>query len=640
MPRRKTKSIGASIAAQAQARAEKSACDAANVTSLNLRDRLHSRVDRTPDLENGGPRIRVIIPGGTEPEIYDLTHFHRHPEFAGLIAEGFRCWAHSVSSRSRYNILGQLNCGLASHLDSFPPDSVNPHSIDEAFWTRYIRFLDAPKVGGKPWALATRAKALGAVRLCIAALENHAVWGDEAKHLIYHSGFPSNPWPGRTSKSKPTEVILPHEVDRLLTACLADVAAIRTRLERNAALLEVGKEELQVARALGEEPDFARLHVCAAYVHEAFPTRLASLADLRRLNLRLPGAIKRNHGLGAVRQILYNTFGDLVPFVTLIGFKTIFNSDALLSLEWSAIESSFDDTMIIFNAQKGRSNRTQTSTHQAGETAAEVRLPAENGTSMGLQDLLNLLNRLTNHTRAILADDADADRVFVGVPQRRAWASKAFNTDGHNRDITWTWALQAFITRHNLAPFTLKMIRATGADQTRRDFGIFAQQERQGHANPQTTRTFYTSDWVRKQGQDRIGQTQDLYVRAAETNGRIDPRGLGSNGMEGAATPGFLCVDPYASPRPSQEKGKLCAAYGECPSCPLAAAQPYNDEEAARYLALRKAIYAGQQGRVSAVQWQEKWLPILRDLEALLQQVPRQVMNTAERYHLALPPIG
>lgn len=640
MPRRKTKSIGASIAAQAQAQAEKSDCNAANVNSFNLRDRLHSRVDRTPDPKNGGPRIRVIIPGGIEPEIYDFTSFLHQPEIGLLIAEGFRCWAHSVSPRSRYKALGQLNNGLAKHLQSYPPFSVNPRSIDEAFWTAYLRYLDAPKVGGKPWGLSTRAKTLGAVRLCIAALEDHPTWGTEAKRLIYHTGFPSNPWPGHTSKSKPTEIILPHEVDRLLTACLADVTAIRTRLERNTALLEMGKEELQVARTVGEEPDFTRLHVCAAYINEAFPTRLATFADLSRLNPRLPGVIKRNHSLGAVREILYNTFGDLVPFVTLIGFKTIFNSDALLSLEWSGIESSFDDTMIIFNAQKGRSNRTQTSTHQAGETAAEVRLPSENGTSMGLQDLLNLLNRLTNHTRAILADDADADRVFVGVPQRRASASKAFSTDGTSRDITWTWALQAFIRRHNLAPFTLKMIRATGADQTRRDFGIFAQQERQGHANPQTTRTFYTSDWVRKQGQDRIGQTQDLYVRAAETNGRIDPRGLGSNGMEAAATPGFLCLDPYASPRPAQEKGRLCAAYGECPSCPLSAAQPSNDEAVAQYLALRKAIYAGQQGRVSALQWQEKWLPIMRDLEKLLQQVPRRVMVAAERYHLTIPPTG
>lgn len=640
MRRRKTKSIGASIAAQAQAETEKGASDVANVTLLNLRHRLHSRVDRTPDPQTGRARIRVIIPGGKDPEVYDFTPFLRQPEIADLIAEGFRCWAHSVSSQSRYKKLGELSSGLASHLDSYLPNSVKLRSIDETFWTAYLRYIDAPKVGGKPWALATRAKALGAVRSCLTALEDHAIWSDEAKRLIYHSGFPSNPWPGRTRKSKPTEVILPHEVDRILTACLADVAVIRERLERNAALLKMGNEELEVARALGKEPDFSRLHVCAAYVHQAFPTQLASLSDLRRLNPRLPGAIKRNHSLGAVREILYNTFGDLVPFVALIGFKTIFNSETLLSLEWSAIENSFNDKTIIFHAWKGRSNRTQTSTHQVGEPAAEVRLPAEDGTLVGLQDLLNLLDRLTKHTRAILADDADADRVFIGVPQRRASSSKAFSTDNKSRDIAWTWALQAFIKRHNLAPFTLKMIRATGADQTRREFGIFAQQERQGHANPQTTRTFYTSDWVRKQGQDRIGQTQDLYVRAAETEGRIDPRGLGSNGMEGAATPGFLCLDPYASPRPAQERGKLCAAYGECPSCPLAVAQPGNDEAAAWYLALRKAIYAGQQGRVSAVQWQEKWLPILRDLEGLLQQVPRQVRDSAERYHLALPPTG
>ncbi|MDD9727261.1 hypothetical protein PVV74_17515 [Roseovarius sp. SK2] len=640
MPRGKSKRIGASIVAQARARSEKSTRDTANVTSLTARERLHSRIDRSPDPEAGSPRIRVIIPGGAEPEIYDFTLFLRQPEIAELIVEGFRCWAQPAGFRARDVKCGDLRRGLASHLESYPPMAVTLETIDEAFWTGFLRFLDAPNADDQPWAVKTRAGMLGAVRLCIEALENNAAWGERAKRLLYHSGFPSNPWAGRTIKNKPTEVILPHEVDRILTACLADVAAIQKRLDRNTSILEVGQCELDDARGCDAAPDYSCLSVCAARIHEAFPDRLASLKDLSRLDRDLGNAVNR-HGMRAIREVLYNTFEDLVPFVVLIGFKTIFNPDPLLSLEWNAIETSFDGSTLIFHTKKNRSNRTQTSTHNASEIAGDVRLPAESGTPLGLQDLLNILKRLTLNSRAILANKTDDDRLFLGAPKWGGSVAKAFNhRGGPSNDIVWKKALGGFIERYDLAPFTLNLIRATGADQTRRYFGIFAQQERQGHSSPKTTWTFYTSDWVRKQGQDRIGETQELYARAAETHGRIDPRGLGANGQQAAATPGFLCLDPYHSPRPAQESGKLCAAYGECPSCPLAAAQPRSDEAVARYLALRRAIYTAQHGRVSALQWKEKWVPILRDLEALLEQVPMATMNNAQRYHVTLPSVA
>lgn len=619
---------------------EATASDLEDLTDYTLRARLRSRIDKTPDPITGAPRIRVVIPDGSEPEIHDFSSFLHQPQIAEVITEGFRRWAKSVGPATRFETRGDLIRGLSVYLQGYPPNSVSPGSIDEGFWTGFLRFLDAPKESGQPWAVGTRAHRLGVVRSCLAALEHCADWNDVAKRLVYDTGLPSNPWPGRATKERPTEIILPHEVDRILTACLAEITAIRARVDQNATLLEMGHEELEAARKSGDEPDYALLHICAARVHEAFPDRLASLDDLQRLDPVLGTAVKRTHGMGAVRRILYNTFDDLVPFVILIGFKTVFNPDALLSLEWTAIQPSIDGTTLIFHVEKGRSTRIQTSTHDMDEAAAELSLPAENGTPLGLQDLLNILENLTTRTRAILADRDYVDRLFVGAPRWGGSVAKAFDTKRRSTDTAWGRPLKAFIDRNMLAQFTLSMIRATGADQTRRDFGLFAQQERLGHESPKTTRTFYTSDWVRKLGQDRIGEMQELYVRAAGSEGRIDPRGLGGNGEEAASTPGFMCLDPYHSPRSGQENGKLCTAYGECPSCPMVAAQPGNEEAVARYLALRNAIYAAQHGRVSASQWNEKWAPILLDLEALLKQVPKGLMDVAKRYRISLPPPG
>ena len=641
MARGRKANIAASVVAQARRTAERNERDVSSVVKLADRSRLQSRVDRTPDPETGNARLRVIIPGAARPEVFEFTQFLAHPQLAEFLAEGFRCWAQGKEIKSIASAFRSLLRGMAKYLNFFPPCSVTLEAIDEGFWTGFLRFLDAQRRRGQPLAPNTRAKLLGAVGCCINALERHEVWGDTAERLIFSSGYPRNPWPGRDKTNTPTEIILPHNVDRILTACIADVTAIKARLDSNDVLLASCQEHLEEARALSEEPNYESLGVCAALIREAFPDQLALLTSLDQLDPKLGHAVRSNHGIASIRQVLYNSFEDLVPFIVLIGFKTIFNPDTLLSLELGALQPSFEKDSIILHAGKPRSTRMQTSTHDLAEGVATVTVPAEPGVPLGFGDLLETLARLTERTRGIVANKADADRLFVGARIDGGSVAKAFgHRSGPSTDQSWKTALGKFISRHDLHPFTLKSIRATGADQTRREFGVFAQQVRQGHMSPQTTRTFYTSDWVRKQGQDQIGETLDLYVRASETLGKIDPRGMGGKGQQAAATPGFLCLDPYDSPRLGQIKNRLCGAYGECPSCPLAAVEPNNDQAAARYLALRDALHAGQQGLVSPVQWQEKWALILRDLEQVLAEIPQDVLEVAKQYRISVPAIG
>ncbi|WP_138468670.1 hypothetical protein [Poseidonocella sp. HB161398] len=602
-----------------------------------VRELLHARIDRSADPESGASRLRVVIPGGKSPEIYCFTVFLRHPDLAELIAEGFRGWAIGVAATSRSDTHGNLLRGLGAFLATCTA-AVTPEAIDEAFWTGFLRFLDAPKSSGQPWAPSTRSYALGAVKACLHALEDHPDRAEPAKRLIYHSGMPKNPWSGRSRKTVPTEIILPQEVNRIITACLAAVRGIEARLDRNADLLAIGRSELEEARLAGIAPDHSRIPVCAARIEEAFPDRLATLDDLHRLDPDLGRKVEFLHGMTAIRETLYNSADDLVPFILLLAFKTVFNPDTLLSLDWDSITPSHEEDVVIFHGQKPRSSRTQTSTHDETEDVVSCRLPDEAGVPLGLGNLLDILDRLTARTRAIVADPGHSRRLFVAAPIQGGSAAKAFQHPmGPSVDTMWKGALGRFIAAHGLTPFSLKMIRATGGDETRRRYGLFAQAEQMGHQSPQTTRTFYTSDWVRKEGQDRIGETQVLYHRMAETRGVIDPRGLGANGRQAAATPGFLCLDPFHSPRPGQRSGALCTAYGECPSCPLMAADLASDEPVARHLSLRAAIIAASMGRVSAEQWRQKWQPVLADLDALLAHVPQPVMDAARRLRITLP---
>lgn len=602
-----------------------------------------ARVDETADLETGTPRLRVIIPGKKVPEIYDLSRLLVQPEIARFLAEGFRQWATSpVNTRTRAIHWQCLNTNVGAFLATLK-DQVSLKSIDEAFWTSFISWLNGRrKRNGQPWAPGTRVGVHSCVKACIDALESDPVYASVALYLRDKSGFPRNPWPGSSTKQVPTPVLSPPERRAMIQACLCEVEAMRERLEEREAILETGRALLDAALAKEQEPPYrSEIGVCAARIAEAFPDRLASLSDLFALDHSLGNAVQFHHRMLPVRRLLFATFRDLVPIILLIGVRTAFNPDTILSLTWRRVRVSEDETTVTFVGVKNRAADLQASiTLDDGTNDSDIL--AEPGVPCGLAELLAMLRRLTERNRAILATEEHADRLFIGVPVKGGYEAKAFHfaNGGPSGDIVWKTALANFIQTHGLTPFTLQMLRFTEAEQEwRRNGELLAVRDRLGHKSVSTTRTHYTSDGMRRETQERVAETQTLYHRWAETGGRSDPRHQPER-CRSAATPGFGCLDPYDSPRPGQRRGKPCTAYGECPDCPLVQAWPQDVQATAWYLALVKAILDARLGRVSARHWAEKWQPILVALNALLATIPPAVRMKATHYHVKLKPVG
>lgn len=602
---------------------------------------LHARVDETADLETGAPRLCVIIAGRKVPEIYDLSRLLVQPKAARFLAEGFRHWAAGpIDPRTRAFNCRMINSYVGAFLATLK-GQVSLQAIDEAFWRSFIAWLNGPRrQNGQPWSQATRARVHGAIKACIDSLEGHPEHGEVATYLKDKSGFPRNPWPGRTIKSVPTPVLSPPERRAMILACLREIGALRERLEEREAGLETGRALLDEARSEGQEPPYRlEIDVCVARIAEAFPDRLASLQDLFALDRSLGNAVQHKHGMLPVRRALYATFRDLVPVVLLIGVKTAFNADTILGLTWSRVRESEEGTTVTFIGVKNRAAGLQDSV-TSDANVNDRNVPAEPGVPFGMKELLDLLRRLTERTRAIVANKDYADRLFVGVPMRSSDAKGFDNLQGPSSDQVWKTALTDFIQEHRLTPFTLHMLRFTEAEQEwRRTGDLLAVRDRLGHKSASTTRTHYTSDGMRRESQERVAETQTLYHRWAETEGRSDPRHQKER-CRSAATPGFGCLNPYDSPRPGQSKGKLCTAYGECPDCPLAQAWPQDVQAAAWYLALPMAIHDARLGRISARHWAEKWPPILHALNDLLAEIPPGVRAEASRYHVKLKPVG
>lgn len=603
---------------------------------------LYARVDETTDFATGAPRLRVIIPGKKVPEIYDLSRLLVQPEVARFLAEGFRLWAAGpIGTKTRANKCRYLNTDVSAFLATLK-GQLSLKCIDEAFWTSFIAWLNGPRMqNGQPWSQATRAQVIGAVKICIDALEAHPEHGSVATYLRDKSGFPHNAWPGRAQKHVPTPVLSPLERRALIFACLSELGALRERLKERDAVLGTGQALLDDCRAEGKKPPYrSEIGVCAARIAEAFPNRLASLDDLFAVDRTLGAAVQYKHRMLPVRRLIYATYRDLVPFVLLIGIKTAFNPETLLSLTWRRVQISEDGTTVTLLGVKNRAASLQTSI--TPEHLFEgLDVPAEPTEQFGLLEVLSLLRRLTERTRTILANDDHADLIFIGVPSWGGSSAKGFyGVRGFETNGVWDSVLRDFIHEHGLKPFTLQMLRFTEADQEwRRTGDLLAVRDRLGQKSVSTTRTHYTSGAMRRETQERTAETQTLFHRFVETKGRSDPRHQ-SEQCRSAATPGFGCLNPYDSPRPGQRKDKLCTAYGECPDCPLAQAWPWELRAAAWYLALPKAIHNARLGRISARHWAEKWPPILRALDALLAEIPPDVRADASRYHVELKPVG
>lgn len=594
-----------------------------------------SRIDQSPDPKSGDHRMRIILPHPTKPKIIDLTSLLQAPAWAALLAEGFRVRSEFSAATTIYT----ESLSLSKIASFFATTTQQLNEVDETIWTAFVAWLDAPYQNGRLLEPKSKRETLGVLRRTIEAVLDDPQYQEVSEFLLYRSGFPVNPWPNSNRKSIPTPVLRPDERQRLIEVCLSEIEEIGKQHKKHEDLLLQGKQRLAVARRQNSKPPYYAIGVCAARLDDLTCDQLLAFDDVRNLDATFLSAIIREHGgINIIRRVLYNTNRDLVPFVVLLGIKTAFNPSTLLGLTWSNVRGSYDESTISITGKKPRAKVAQTSTHESKKLFRNV--PSEPGVSGGLDDVLNLLKAITQRTRC-LADPSERDLLFVSAQFHvSAKVSSFFSREGLEARIT-PKAFRDFRERHLLPFFNLKMLRATEAEiEYRRTGDLLAVKDRMGHKNAKVTRTHYTSDWVRRHGQDRIGATQELLLRWAATEGRCDPRGSGDLREAPAATRGFGCLDPYDSPRIGQRKGQLCKAYGECPSCPMMLARPLNPQSVAFYLALRMAILEGKRGLTSGHAWSTRWAQVTLDLEYLIQEVPADVKAAALRFRVILPPVS
>lgn len=598
------------------------------------RENLHKGVETTPTpiAGNGhGSRVEprqedliLVLPRPGEPDSEDLTFLKKVPGLMPMLSEGIRRYADSnVKQRTRRECIQNLNKYFVQYLSCKYRSPVNPSDLTEdGLWAGFIDFLNQPRQDGEPIQFKTRTYGLGAVKKILEELKADPNWTELAVRILEQ--IPKRPWPGYTRKNPPVPVLPLDQFDAVVLAADAEFTTLRERQKEKERLLAEGWKRL-AAREQNFREDMA---LCLAALSSRYPDTLPSKAEIEADDQGLGKGV-RYHGANTLAQYLYPFARDLVPLILLLAARTSLNPDLILGLCWKDLK--YWETMDGRDAIRLAPYKPRSASLQDKWLDPEIDEPD------GLRSLLDLIKNMTSRLRPKLPQD-QRDRLFVFMPQNRSKKPKAFqHGKGPSGDITWTGALNRFIQDHNLQPFTLQQFRPTRGSEIFEATGdILASSKELGHSQAQTTWKYYTSDAVLRRFKERIGQVQLVLERWLVTDGLIDPRG--DKADAGAATPGFLCLNPHDSPRPGQLKGRPCRAYGECAACPLAGVR--NEvTAAAQYLGVRKAIIAGQQ-TMAPQTWTTKWAKILAEHDAMLETLDPKVVSRAKQIQLTYPAVG
>lgn len=574
------------------------------VTSLDegRRERLTRIVDK---VDPSGKRVLHILfptPHGRQPvQVLDVTNWLNAPELATEFAEMVIAWGGDKTEQTRESLVADMNQGFFRFLATRRDVPPGLEGLSTALINGFIAWLDRREAGALIFASYTRLHYLGVVRTIIGRLKKTACY---ASRLPGDLHIRRNPWPGVSRLvDQPTE-ILPQPVwEKLHRICVAECVETMGKLEQGWKLMECSQGDGAIRHDDADGADF--LAVRLKKLDAAYPEFMPSFQAIKRLDCALAAALGSHDAVVALSVYFQPSSRGLVPFALLLAMATSYSGDTLLGARRSDLSQTeiLGSKRYVWRPYKARSHRRQYRSFPMTE--------APDNPSV----LIPFIERWTARIR-LCAIPRLHDRLFLWIPVHGITRQpKTFESKSGSTKSAWQCSLESFLKENGLPHLTLRQIRATSLDIVHDLFAgdLRAVQAAGGQRRPDVILSHYTSDAARKRNDEQLGGVMALRGRWRESEGLIDPRTLPSGQDLAAATPGWRCLDPYDSPIGGQEKGKLCAAYGACPNCPLANLNTRDPYCLARALQLKAKIETGQTV-LPAERWLKVWAPHLQRL--------------------------
>jgi len=293
---------------------------------------------------------------------------------------------------------------------------------------------------------------------------------------------------------------------------------------------------------------------------------------------------------------------DLMGFLVPMAFWTNFNPDTVVALRCSDRRPDVLGRIVIVGEKK-RSARDQVASFAAHDT--HICSPIQ---------IFENLKRITAGLRARLPIE-EQDYLFIGR-MRDEWSAKTDIKPFKKCDGSMQhYYRKRFCERHSLPLFNLQEIRATGGTIVNKLFGNDQKtaQILMNHLSIDTTDGYVRREALRDE-QAQLADQMEKRARFVRSGGARDIRDA-SGATQSAATPGFVCADPWSPPENLGQKPGMCAAYGACPTCPLASIDRLCPTSLAYILRLRNDIRdAKEDPDMDPHRWLQVWRPRMHAL--------------------------
>ena len=505
-------------------------------------------------LSRDGGLLRALVqdPLTDETQQFDLSEWLEVGEIADAVAEGFRLAALLTKrSTTRLAYLQNLSYGFLPFClerAQSKERSLEWKDFNSDLISDFIGWLNAYiKEDGEPLSVQTKMHRLGVIKKIAQLLRF------EFESRGIECAIKRNPWPNgydRSIKTKPLDL---EEYRSLLQFAAAKTIAIIEELGPSIDRLQRLRES---GRVIDNPQDMIE---CCQYVLQQYGN---FFPERKRLSTKVRETVDRFE-YSKMRRVVFPQANDLIaPFM----FVLTFGGSSLQPL--AELPSDQITSVDILGCKRTVMTPMKWRAHRR-----------ERRSYVETEETLNPVNvvRFVEKWTSIVRENAPLrikKHIFLVACRNKHPGSRSIRSFGEARKGRFNIVPTALMNLlkgefdHFIGP---RRIRASYADLA--NLLLDGNLEQLGillcHGSMSVTDGAYRAHAARQRDAEALAGGMAMRQRLIESAGKVDPRPLPNNEDRSAATPGWTCLDPMASPITGQHHGKLCQAYGRCPECPL-----------------------------------------------------------------------
>lgn len=561
---------------------------------------------------------------GLEPNIVNLTRWKQigaaAPIFAQAYCLAFRYDARSTRSSSANNFIS----GFVKFARENQIEINSPNDVPEGIGNAFVEFLDAIEDGKKRFSINTQLNYHKTYKKVAEAL--HKLDSAWKRLSVAHQ-----PFAGKPAFSMPKE----DPTERLGVVMTAAAKQAKETMDDVWTSLPRLHEELAALTDRGK-PRTSSPEAKVAWILDEFGGNYPLLKTVRTL----PGLrdMKEDEYV-ELRRIAHPIGIDLVPFFLLLSMHTGFNEQTLRELTLSGIVpiEFLGEARLLIKSSKRRAGPSKIGAPQRRAIpASDYELAPERL----IQFLRDWTARIRSFAIPQIQDDLFMHVTSEGGKNNRrglrvdsyAGINDNYNTKVANFIMKFCEVrnIKYSATRDSRLAFSNLIDELSGGD-------ALELKRLLGHKRISTGQDSYQTWEMQKRGAEKLAGAIAAHQRFINSGGKIDSRRSTTQHDRTAATPGFICADVFQSPQFGEREGRMCASYGKCPACPLAASDANKAYALARFLQL-KELYESSIGELGIEIWKSKfsdsyealttkWIPAV-DSEKNREAASRVVLAT------------